>query len=130
MKKYNCDRGDEYCVLKEIMSDNIMTSSIEHGILNSKHNIGNGTLEDVCGCNSDCLYRDVANKKYTRRQLEQIKCISEYRDINNLQTMDEAALDWVTKGYAYEFDRVYTIKKNNHEIIGHSDLFNNINRKL
>jgi len=113
------------CILREILPNNVLRDSLESNILNNEHNIGSGTLDDVCDCKStNCIYKDIANKKFSRRQLEQIKCISEYKEIYNLETMDDAAMEWVNNGYASEFNRVYSIKKNNNEIIRHSDLLN------
>ena len=127
--QYICDYGRDYCVLKE----KLLFSSIEHiydqKILEKKHDIGKGTLDDVCNCdNSSCELREIATKKYTRRQLEQIRCIADYAYIlgennNKHFSMDEAGMAWVADGYAGIFAKVYTEKKNKHEVIRHWDLF-------
>lgn len=140
MLDYKCKLEHEYCILIDIISNETMSEYIESDNVKNKHNIGKGTLEDVCECaEEDCLLRVIASNKFTRRQLEQIRCIADYKYIvcqneNISMNMDDAAMRWVKNGYAKAFSDVYNDKRDSNKRITHWELFvdveKDINRKV
>jgi len=135
MEDYHCeDSGKEYCLLRELFpSDRI--ESLETSKF-GKHVIGPGALEDISdGCKINCIRKQIAAKRYNRRQIEQLRCIADYRYVlgekeNREVDFEEAAMRWVVNGFAEVFSEVYAKKKSEHKIIRHWDLYEDSEKKI
>ena len=123
----NCERG--YCFLEEILTPAFLVSCNLEYCTSKKHSIGDGTLEDVTdGCDMDCYLKDIARKVFSRRLLEQLRCIADYKwilgeEIGYNIGMEEATNRWVSDGFAKVFADVYQVKKGNGDIIRHKNLY-------
>ena len=135
MDEYTCILKHEYCVLKDMLPDDIISNYLKSNS-NEDNKIGNETLEDVCECHeNNCLYRTIAGKKFTKRQLEQLRCVGDYKYITCEEeriymTMDEAILRWVDEGYAKVFADKYNERLDNKKPINHWDLFVEVQKDI
>ena len=130
---YICERTGKYCFLNELFAPSDTVSSDILKVLDGEHNMGEGALEDVCdgydeGCDEGCIRKNLAKKMYSRRKIEQLRCIADYRYILSEQnggpiSPGEAARRWILDGFAAIFAEVYSEKKSKHEIIRHWDLY-------
>jgi len=135
MGDYHCeDSGTEYCLLKELFpSDRIESIDASES---KGHVIGQGALEDISdGCDINCIRKQIAAKLYNRRQIEQLRCIADYKYIlgekeNQDIEFEEAGTMWVVNGFAEVFAKVYSEKKSKQEIIRHWNLYIDSEKKL
>jgi hypothetical protein len=128
-----CDNTGKYCFLRELFDSDDIKSPGVLKMLDGEHDIGDGALEDVCdgydpGCDPGCVRKSLATKRYNRRQIEQLRCIADYRWIleelsGRSVSPDKAATSWVVDGFAAVFARIYEAKRGNGDRIRHSDLY-------
>ena len=130
MEDYHCeDSGRKYCLLRELFPSERIESIDVEKILVGEHTIGEGALEDISeGCGKDCIRKRLAAKMCRRRNIEQLMCMEDYKEIlrqREGREIDsaEAAIRWVVDGFAEVFAEVYENKKSHHEIIRHKDLY-------
>ena len=130
MEDYHCKKsGHEYCLLRELLPSERLASMDIEKILAGKHMIGEGALDDITdGCDNDCIRKKVAEKIYTRRNIEQLRSMEDFKYVlgqleNRKIDSREAAIRWVADGLAEAFAKVYFGKKSRHEIIKHWDLY-------
>ncbi|MBU2576734.1 MAG: hypothetical protein KKF50_03350 [Nanoarchaeota archaeon] len=137
MKDYHCDKsGHEYCLLRELLPQERLGSMDIEKILENGHTIGEGALIDISdGCDNNCIRKQIAAKIYTRRSLEQLRSMEDFKFVleqieNREIDSKEGAIRWVADGFAEAFAKVYSGKKSRREIIKHWDLYVEAEKKL
>ena len=137
MEDYHCEKsGHGYCLLRELLPSARLDSMDIEKVLEGKHTIGDGALDDISdGCDKNCIRKQVAAKICRRRDIEQLMCIEDYREVlggREGREVDsaEAAIRWVVDGFAEVFAEVYENKKSKHEIIRHRDLYVDSEKKI
>ena len=126
---YCCEAGDKaYCFLREFLTDDTMDRLDVPGVFGSEHTIGKGALPDVTdNCGRICARKQFLSKLSTRRTIEQVRCVADYKLIlENANgrdfSLNEAMRRWVADGFAIKFAEVYNEDKRNGKIIRHKDL--------
>ena len=127
-KPFSCAQGNkDYCLLME------MIPSVDDWdvpqLLEKSPRITDEILEDISdGCRKECLRKKIAARTYTQRNIEQMRCIMDYRYILGVNERrevgtEEAIQRWVKEGFAKVFSKLYEQKIDYSETIRHWDLY-------
>ena len=128
----SCPR--KYCILRELLDGQITPDDLV-AFMSRKTDVSLELLNDVCdGCAISCTRKDVAARIYTQRELEQQRCVDDYRwyleKRGRVVSHKGAFLLWIADGLAAKFAEAYQETCDDDISLRHSDLYHLSKNKL
>ncbi len=130
MEKFHCEEGrKKYCLYRELFSPEKIASMDISEMLAKESGIECKVLEDVGdGCGVDCIGKQLAARKYTERELVQLRCLGDHKHIlgerrNVDPNPEDVVANWVEDRFAEMFAKVYAIKESRNEVRNHWPIY-------